>query len=242
MATSPFDSYAKSYENVHDQNLVPLGAESREFLNAKLNWCARFATKHIKPAPARTFLDYGCGTGRFGHEFYKYFDQCWGYVGVDSSAASIKEAQEQCALESCQRSHSNKSPVFVRLDSWNQSAAQYDFILSACVFHHIEPDRRQLVLRRLWDGLRKRGVIVIWEHNPWNPVTRRIVEDCPFDRDARLLSIAEMIRLWRETIDNGETGYQFVTFFPGMLRGLQPMEHLLAWLPLGGQWVFWAKK
>jgi SAM-dependent methyltransferase len=243
MPTAPFDSCAKSYEILHDQNLAPVGAESREFLHAKLRWCARFATKHFRPTNStRTFLDYGCGTGRFGHEFYSYFDEYWRYIGVDSSAASIKEAQEQCASESCQISHGSKNPLFFRLDSWNQSAAQYDFILAACVFHHIQPDRRQLVLRRLWDGLRQRGVIVIWEHNPWNPVTRRIVKDCPFDRDARLLSISEMIRLWRETIDKGETRYQFITFFPGTLRRLQPLEHLLGWLPLGGQWVFWGKK
>ena len=243
MAIAPFDSYAKSYEILHDQNLAPIGAESREFLHAKLKWCAGFASKHFKPTTStRTFLDYGCGTGRFGHEFHKYFDNSWGYVGVDSSSASIKEAQEQCAAKS-QRSHGNKNhPWFFRLDSWNQNAAQYDFIFAACVFHHIEPDRRPVVVRRLWDGLRQRGVIVIWEHNPWNPVTRRIVKDCPFDTDARLLSISEMIRLWRETIGEAETGYQFVTFFPGVLRRLQAVERMLGWLPFGGQWVFWGQK
>src|SRR5262249_47187006 len=96
MATAPFDSYVKSYEILHDRNLAPIGAESREFLDAKLKWCARFATKHFKPANStRTFLDYGCGTGRFGHEFYTYFDQSWDYFGVDPSQACIKEAQEQ---------------------------------------------------------------------------------------------------------------------------------------------------
>src|SRR5262245_50171951 len=239
MVSTPFDSYAKSYEVLHDQNLAPIGAESTEFLHAKLNWCRRFATKHFKPTTfTRTFLDFGCGTGRFGHEFHKYFDHSWGYVGVDPSTACIKEAQEQSA-SSCQGSHGNKNPLFIPLDSWNQSPAQYDFILAACVFHHIEPDRRRLVLRRLWEGLRQSGVIVIWEHNPWNPVTRRIVKDCPFDRDARLLSIAEMIRLWHETIPNGDTGYQFVTFCPGILRRFKLLEQLLVWLPLGGQWVFW---
>jgi len=243
MASAPFDDYAKSYEILHDQNLAPIGAESREFLHAKLKWCARFVTKHFKPTSStKTFLDFGCGTGRFGHEFYKYFDHSWGYVGVDSSSSSIKEAQELCVSKTHQRSHASNKPLFFTLDSWSRSANRYDCVLAACVFHHIEPDRRRLVLRRLWEGLRQRGVIVIWEHNPWNPVTRRIVKDCAFDRDARLLSIAEMIRLWRETIDDGETGYRFVTFFPGVLRRLQPAEPLLAWLPLGGQWAFWAKK
>jgi hypothetical protein len=51
-----------------------------------------------------------------------------------------------------------------------------------------------------------------------------------------------MIRLGHEIIGNNETGYQFVPFFPGILRRLKPVEQLLAWLPLGRQWVFWGKK
>jgi hypothetical protein len=51
-----------------------------------------------------------------------------------------------------------------------------------------------------------------------------------------------MMRLWRETIESDETGYQFVTFFPGVLQILQPLERMLGRLPLGGQWVFWGKK
>jgi hypothetical protein len=66
MTSAPSDSYAKSYEILHDQSLAPIGAESREFLHAKLKWCGRFATKHFKPTSPRTFLVFGCGTGRFG--------------------------------------------------------------------------------------------------------------------------------------------------------------------------------
>jgi SAM-dependent methyltransferase len=89
---------------------------------------AAFQTDDLHENLSRNF---GCGTGRFGHEFYKYFDHSWGYVGVDSSAASIKEAQEQLA-SSCQGSHGKNPPFVFALDSWNQSAAQYDFILAAC--------------------------------------------------------------------------------------------------------------
>jgi len=243
VANAPFDSYARNYETLHDQNLASFGAESREFLEAKLRWCAQFGTKHFKEVSySKKFLDYGCGTGRFGHEFHKYFSQSWTYVGVDSSVSSIKEAQEQRTASSCQKSRGSEDPLFLRLDCWNQSGTQYDFILAACVFHHIEPEDRQLILRKLWKGLREGGVIVIWEHNPWNPITRRIVNDCPFDKDACLLSISEMICLWHEAINDGKTGYQFVTFFPGVLQILQPLERMLGRLPLGGQWVFWGKK
>jgi SAM-dependent methyltransferase len=241
--TAEFDSYANFYETLHNENLALVGAESHEFLYAKLNWCGRFAVKLFKSNSfAKTFLDYGCGTGRFGLEFYKYFDKSWAYVGVDPSQACIEEAQAQFASRSSQSSQSNRNPLFFNLESWSESAVLYDFILVACVLHHIEQQERPSVLRRLWKVLRPGGVILIWEHNPWNPVTRKIVKDCAFDRDARLVSIAEMSRLWQQAINEDETGYRFVTFFPGVLRRLQPLEHLLGWLPLGGQWVFWAKK
>lgn len=240
--TAEFDSYTTSYEVLHNQNLAILGAESREFLYAKLLRCARLAARYFDSTTSlKTFLDYGCGTGRFGHEFHAYFDSSWSYVGVDQSPACIKKAEQLYASKSIQSS-SNNQPLFYSLEAWNESAASYDFILAACVFHHIAPDQRPFVLRTLWKLLKPTGVILIWEHNPRNPLTRKIVKECVFDKNACLLSIAEMIRLWRETINEGETRSRFVTFFPGVLRSLQRVEPLLGWLPLGGQWIFWVKK
>lgn len=241
--TDAFDAYARDYERLHNENLASLGAESQEFLHAKLSWCAKFAAKHFKATTsAKTFLDYGCGTGRFGHAFHIYFDQSWDYVGIDPSQASIKAALSLSTTGNGPSSRPVKDPLFLSLDSWYCSTEQYDFILAACVFHHIKPNQRGTTLQMLWKALKPGGVIVIWEHNPWNPLTRRIVKACIFDRDAVLLSLSEMLSLWKEVTNLSKRGYRFVTFFPGVLRRLQPLEPALGWLPLGGQWVFWAKK
>jgi SAM-dependent methyltransferase len=135
-----------------------------------------------------------------------------------------------------------KMPLFLNVDSWSTHAGEYDFIFSACVFHHIAPALREPILQRLWQSLKPEGLVVVWEHNPWNPITRKVVKDCIFDKDALLLSIVEMIRLQGRTIPNSKIGYRFVTFFPAALHKLQPLEAALGWLPLGAQWVFWAKK
>ena len=235
-----FDSYARSYEMLHNKNLAPLGAESAEFLADKLAWCALFATKRFEsPNRTKTFLDYGCGTGRVGQEFYRYFDKSWNYVGVDPSSACINAAEQDYFAKSRELF---KVPLFLTLESWNQNMAPCDLILAACVFHHISPDQRPFILGQLWKVLKPKGAIIIWEHNPWNPITRRVVKDCPFDRDACLFSASEMNRLWQKTISTGRTGFRFVTFFPGILRKLKPTERVLGWLPLGGQWVFWGMK
>src|SRR5262245_11409909 len=241
MATE-FDSYSTSYEVLHDQNLAVVGAESHEFLHPKLNRCARLAVRYFgSTTSAKTFLDYGCGTGRFGHEFHTYFDSSWNYIGVDESPACIREAKQQYTSRIIQ-SNPTKKPLYYSLETWNENAVPYDFILAACVFHHIEPDDRSFALRKLWKLLKPNGLILIWEHNPWNPLTRKIVSECAFDKNAKLLSIAELIRLWRATINEGRTDFRFVTFFPGVLQRFQRVEPLLGWLPLGGQWIFWAKR
>src|SRR5262245_44991030 len=122
-----FDSYSTSYEVLHDQNVAIVGAESREFLHAKLNRCGRLAVRYFgSSTSAKTFLDYGCDTGRFGHEFHEYFDSSWNYVGIDQSLASIKEAQTLYTSKSVKPLSGNE-PLFFSLEGWNEIAASYDF-------------------------------------------------------------------------------------------------------------------
>ena len=85
------------------------------------------------------------------------------------------------------------------------------------------------------------GSLFVFEHNPFNPVTRRIVNTCPFDRGAVLLRPKEVSDLVRGTgLETKERGY--CLFFPGFLRGLRRLEKYLFWLPLGGQYYFKAFK
>ena len=39
---------------------------------------------------------------------------------------------------------------------------------------------------------------MVFEHNPKNPLTMRVVNRCPFDRDAVLLKSAETVRLFEQ--------------------------------------------
>lgn len=236
--SAQFDAFAATYEALHDRNVALVGAESQEFVHDKLRWCARLSAQSFGGTThPKTFLDYGCGVGRLGFEFRGYFDGSWSYVGVDPSSESIREARRQhsAARESV------GTVTFHALESWRHGP-HYDFILAACVFHHIEPEQRAGVLQTLWKALRPAGIVAVWEHNPWNPITRRLVAECEFDQGVRLLSAPEMSRLWRVATGDAAARHRFVTFFPGAMRKLKPIEPALGWLPIGGQWVFWGKK
>ena len=75
----------------------------------------------------------------------------------------------------------------------------------------------------------------IFEHNPLNPVTRQVFENCPFDVDAEMLTtrqthelaLASGLRIQHSA---------YTLFFPKPLKILRPLERYLRWLPLGAQY------
>jgi hypothetical protein len=86
---------------------------------------------------------------------------------------------------------------------------------------------------------KKGGRFYIFEHNPLNPVTRKIVRECEFDHDAVLLPHAYTEKLLKKAGFSDPTVY-FTLFLPRHLvfRWLLWAERLMTWLPLGAQYFF----
>ena len=79
------------------------------------------------------------------------------------------------------------------------------------------------------------GLVVVFEHNPYNPLTRLVVRRCEFGEDARMLRMAEAERLFRE---NGVTPVDrgYLLLFPSRRRRVLAVERALRRLPLGAQY------
>jgi hypothetical protein len=80
------------------------------------------------------------------------------------------------------------------------------------------------------------GVVAIFEHNPWNPLTRKAVAGCEFDRDAVLVTRREAERLLRGS-GLADVEGSYIVFFPRESPWLQRIEGLLGRVPLGAQHV-----
>lgn len=111
----------------------------------------------------------------------------------------------------------------------------FDIALAACVFHHIPMQQHVQLLGEIRRVLKDDGLLLVFEHNPWNPLTRHAVSTCPFDENAVLISAPTM----RKRMLNA--GYRQVTlsfriFFPAALRRLRTLEPALASIPLGAQY------
>src|SRR5437762_2262635 len=74
--------------------------------------------------------------------------------------------------------------------------------------------------------------LFIFEHNPYNPLTVRVVRRIPFDEGVKLLrpyGAAELLRAAQFRVGRP----RFYFFFPRILRCLRPIEAYLDWMPLG---------
>ena len=82
--------------------------------------------------------------------------------------------------------------------------------------------------------------LVIWEHNPFNPVTRMLVKMCPFDRDARLLTLNQTKSLFEKNSFRYREHAYVNVFPPRWLRldAVAAVEAKLSVIPIGAQyWV-----
>jgi SAM-dependent methyltransferase len=110
----------------------------------------------------------------------------------------------------------------------------FDLSFAVCVLHHVPPGRRAALLAEMARVTRSGGVVAVFEHNPWNPLTRKVVRSISFDAGVRLLTRREVAdRLSAAGLSVFAADYLMFTPW----RALDGLERFLAWLPLGAQHV-----
>ena len=64
----------------------------------------------------------------------------------------------------------------------------FDVCFTICVLHHVAAERRPALVEEMKRVCRPGGLVAVFEHNPLNPLTRKAVRDCEFDRGVKLLT------------------------------------------------------
>lgn len=218
-----FDQYSNNYKTLLDESLQSTGFDTDYFSTAKIRTLARLFPE-LRQRPIR-FLDFGCGNGSLHKPITKFFPQAT-YTGTDLSNEMVQQA----------KTLNNGFDGFFELESelWKQDP--YDVIFAANVFHHIPETDHQKIIKELRTLLSPQGKFILWEHNSWNPFTRKIVTDCVFDKDAVLISPLQSKRLFQKS-GFSQLRIVFTTFFPKSLQFMVSLEPWLGWLPLGGQYL-----
>ena len=228
-----FDNYASDYREIHTQNVQKLsGKDSDYFSEYKIKELTTFidVTKKLK------ILDLGCGDGNSAGYIMKYYPEC-DYYGIDISKESINIAKQRF---SSQNNANFKTYNGEKIPFENDT---FDVIFIACVMHHIDSSNHKKIMRECRRVLKKGGKLVIFEHNPYNPLTIKTVNDCPFDEDAVLMS-SKYLKKLVAYIGFKRVKVKYTIFVPriGLLEKLVFIEKYLYGLPIGGQYYICAEK
>jgi SAM-dependent methyltransferase len=224
MMSSYFDSYSESYKSI----LAESTGESLDNANYFACQKVQHLTRACKPSESSfTILDYGCGVGLSLQPLIQVYPQANVYA-ADPSTRSLEIASQE---------HHGYGINFIPVDQLSSDTFQdfFDLIYVSCVFHHIPAESHVKTLEFLRRLCSPSGMIAIFEHNPLNPITRKIVRNCPFDEGVTLIRAHS----WKHLLK--ESGWKapekrYISFIPSKYQNLRSIEPFLYWCPLGAQY------
>jgi len=230
MDVAEFDKFADEYHNLHQENIRITGENPEYFAEYKIRDLTR--VEQIVGGEVNNILDFGTGVGNSIPFLAQYFPGT-GLFGTDVSDKSLTLAKE-------------------RFDGFGEFSlfdgktlpypeGKFDLALAACVFHHIPEEKHIQLIQEVSRSLRSGGAFMIYEHNPFNPLTRHAVNTCSFDENAVLLKRVQVAKLFVKA-GMEVVMQEYRVFFPAFLKLLRPLEKYLTWLPLGAQHFVVGKK
>jgi ubiquinone/menaquinone biosynthesis C-methylase UbiE len=173
-------------------------------------------------------LDLGCGDGLCAFFLQNYFPSSYIH-GLDISNNSIQKAQQRKLSKTRFSTYDGQTIPYEN--------EYFNIILLANMLHHVADTGNQiLILSQCYRTLKKNGTLFVFEHNPFNPMTRHIVNHCVFDKDAVLITHYKMNKILRYT--GFVTTCRFIHFLPAFLHKLEFLEKRLWWVPIGGQYYY----
>lgn len=217
MSRPEFDEFASNYDEIRKQSLGYLGKDLDYYARAKSRLVRRMMGDCVG-----SILEFGCGIGSTVAQLRLLFPQAI-VAGCDLSLESLSIARDH-----------HPDVHFFSLSEEPPIEGGFDAVVVPNVFHHVAPEERSQVLDTIYDMVSPGGSIIVFEHNPYNPLVRHVVRNCPLDRNAVLLPLSESLALVRKRFALSAHGY--TTFFPPVAARLAILEPLLGWLPLGGQY------
>jgi SAM-dependent methyltransferase len=221
--TPEFERYASSYQElIDDPRRNRFAQDPNHFHTRKWLVLKRLLRRLGVDSRKLKWLDVGCGHG----ELLEIAGASFALASGCDPAPSMLPSDASFRVY--------EQPSQVHLPFKDQT---WDLVTAVCVFHHVHGRNRTLLLNEIHRVLRPGGLCCIFEHNPWNPVTRSIVRKCPLDVEASLLTAAEVsglvrasgfVRIWRE----------YFLYLPERLYGnFASIERMFSRVPLGGQYV-----
>jgi SAM-dependent methyltransferase len=224
-----FDRYRDSYNRDVERAISFLRQEHSFFTEAKARILLDLAARQLGPVRELSALDVGCGIGLTDSYLAGEFGRL---EAVDVSEAVLDRAVAANPGVTYQLYDGQRLPY---------ADGSLDLAFAIGVMHHVPAVNWATFAGEMTRVIRSGGLVVIFEHNPLNPLTRLAVSRCAFDEDVALLTRQRTNRLLTAAgLVNDES--RFILFFPWRSRWLSRLEKHLGTVPLGAQYYAAGRK
>ena len=219
-----FDQYARDYKSLLDHSIKMSGDSAEYFCEYK----ARYIARTIGPTFSGKILDFGCGIGLLSARLKNHLPAAIIH-GYDPSSESIRLLPQDLAAAG------RFSSQLENLDG------DYQLAILSNVMHHVAKQQRERTILDITAHLAPGGKLILFEHNPLNPLTRWAVQHCAFDEGVVLLPPAEVFSYFTRA-HLAVRKRDYIVFFPKMLSALRALEPWFSWLPAGAQYAVVGEK
>lgn len=216
-----FDQYSNDYKHYINDSIDKFDKNLSYYHESKIE-----ITKNRAIYNPKNILDFGCGVGTMIPHMKKKFKKSKIYA-FDESKDSLKFLKKRYPFVSCLKKINGN--------------IKFDLIFLSGVIHHIDRSMRKRILKNIYSSLKSTGKLIIFEHNPYNPLTNIVVKNCEFDRDAQLIKKKELINIC-ENVSFKVDDSAYVYFFPSSMKKFKVFEKYLEWFFLGAQYFCIFKK
>jgi len=228
-SSTDFDTWKDTYRTELDKAIAFSGQQADYFTELKARALIEVSRRRVGDPATLTALDVGCGVGLTDTYLTPEFAQV---IGVDISEGVLERAATANPTAQFRLFDGRRIPL---------PGESVDVVFAICVVHHLPPEQWRSFAREMARVLRPGGLAVIFEHNPFNPLTRHVVSNCVFDGDAVLLRRRVAVSLLRDAgLVAGESRY--IAFFPFRSRAITSVEGALRSVPFGAQYFVSATK
>ncbi len=221
-----FDLYRDTYSDQINQSLSLSGQRHDFFTKVKADYLGKILCKNKILTNEISVLDVGCGHGLIHPYLLEQHGSKLKLFGVDVASSVIDVAMTN-----------NPNVSYQAYDGISLPYAEntFDITFAICVMHHVPPKEWTNFLKEMKRVVKPNGLVVIFEHNPINPVTRQIVKNCPLDKDAVLIRSKLMTNLMHQS-GLRMIKRNYILFTPFDKSFFRKLDNKLRWLPLGAQY------
>jgi SAM-dependent methyltransferase len=232
-----FDQHKETYRSDIDKAVAFSGQSHDFFTRVKAEYLIDLLRVLEKdrntPSPAALpleVLDIGCGHGHI-HPYLILSAMRMKLSAIDVAATVVEEARLMNPTVDYRSYEGDRLPY---------DDSSFDAAYTIAVMHHVPPPQWPAFLKEMRRVVRPGGLIVIFEHNPINPLTQWIVRTCPIDDNAVLLGSRRLWKLVAQTHFT-EIESRYILFTPLDGPRYRAFDKMIGWLPLGAQYYVSAR-